>query len=172
LWACRPVTSHTDEGCQLLGHIDCNALWGPYPSATLSRRGLASIGPSARHLPLLGRSVVCQESAHPGRESAQCTNADSARHANAGGQLAISHCTPACARFAASVPLLGLNQQSSRLACRLWLGRRKRCQQRERRSTPAEHGNALGSRILGLAYPGTRVRHGASTRTPTRPTSK
>ncbi|KAJ4994251.1 hypothetical protein SVAN01_00080 [Stagonosporopsis vannaccii] len=90
LWASRPVTSHTDEGCALLGHIDCNALWGPYPSATLSCRCLAGIGPSARHLPLLGRSVACQEKAHPGRKSARCTNANSARHANAGGQLAIA----------------------------------------------------------------------------------
>lgn len=33
-------------------------------------------------------------------------------------------------------------------------------------STPAEHGNAFGSRIWALAYLGTRLRHGSSTRTP------
>lgn len=42
----------------LLGQIHCNALWGPHPSATLSCRSLARFGRSARHLPLLSRSVA------------------------------------------------------------------------------------------------------------------
>lgn len=72
----------------MLGQIHSNALWGPHPSATLSCSRLAGIGPSAQHLPFLSRSVACQRSHR--------TNANSARHASAGGirRQVMKHCEP------------------------------------------------------------------------------
>jgi hypothetical protein len=126
LWASRPVTSHTNEGLQGARPDSQQCPLGPHPSATLSCRRLAGIRPSARHLPLLSRSVACQKSAYPGRESAHHTNANSARHASAGGirRQALKHCSPARrgrrTRFVGCLPSVNLNEQSSSRAL-LWL---------------------------------------------------
>ena len=112
---------------KVLGQIHSNAFWGPYPSATLSCRRLAGIRPSARHLPLLSRSVACQKSAYPGHESVHRTNANSARHASAGGirRQALKHCSPARrgrrTRVVGRLTSLNLSEQSSSRAL-LWLG--------------------------------------------------
>lgn len=51
----------------------------PYRADALRTLGLAY--DTSR---FLSRSMACQKSAYPGRESAHCTNANSARHASAG----------------------------------------------------------------------------------------
>lgn len=127
LWASRPVTSHTNEGLQGARPDSQQCPLGPHPSATLSCRRLAGIRSSARHLPLLSRSVACQKSAYPGRESAHRTNANTARHASAGGirwqalKLCSSTRRGRRTRVVGRSMFLSHNEQSSSRAP-LWLG--------------------------------------------------